>query len=261
MRSLNIAATGMLAQQVNIEVVSNNLSNLSTTGFKRQKAEFSDLVYHNIRRPGERSSDSGNLLPSGIQIGLGTQNTSIYRIGGLGDPINTNKSYDLMINGSGFFQVELPEGTTAYTRAGSFSRSATGSLVTQMGYTVLPEIVIPGGNSANVSINEFGEVSSLNEDGNQVFIGKIQLAGFVNQSGLEALGNNLFKETDSSGAPIVSDPKTNNLGSIKQYHLEASNVKPVQEITTLISAQRAYEMNSKVIKTSDEMLQVVANLK
>lgn len=261
MRSLSIAATGMLAQQTNVEIISNNLANLSTTAFKRQRAEFHDLIYQNVRRAGTQSSDAGTLLPSGLQLGLGVRTAAAYRITEQGNLVNTNNTFDIAVQGRGYFQVQLPNGDTAYTRAGAFQTNEDGDIVTQDGYVVDPGINVPQ-NAEDVTINASGEVLvKLPGTVNAANQGQLQLATFFNDAGLEAVGDNLFLETPSSGAAITGNPGQDHYGSILQGYLEVSNVNSVQEITSLITAQRAYELNSKVITTSDEMLQVTANLK
>jgi flagellar basal-body rod protein FlgG len=261
MRSLSIAATGMLAQQTNVEVISNNLANLSTTGFKRQRAEFADLVYQDLRRKGVQSSETGTILPSGMQIGLGVRSASVYRIMEQGNLTKTNNTFDLAVQGRGYFQVEMPSGETAYTRAGAFLTNENGQVVTQEGYTVQPGITVPN-NAQNVTVNASGEVLvSIPGQTDATNVGQLQLATFFNDAGLEAVGDNLFLQTAASGDPNTGNPDADNFGSVLQGYLEVSNVNAVQEITTLITAQRAYELNSKVITTSDELLQVTSNMK
>ncbi len=255
MRSMNIAATGMLAQQLNVEVISNNIANMSTTGFKRQRAEFQDLIYQNLERPGSSTSDSGTIDPTGVQVGYGVKTGSVYRVTEQGSLTRTDNRYDLAINGRGYFQVLLPDGRTAYTRAGNFSSSATGQIVTEDGYVVQPEIQIPD-NAVDFSISNSGTVQAViaGETAPQD-IGQMTLATFVNPAGLEALGDNLLIETAASGPATVGNPGSVGIGSINQSYVEASNVNPVFEISALIIAQRAYEMNSKVINATDEMMQ------
>jgi flagellar basal-body rod protein FlgG len=254
MRSLNIAATGMLAQQRNVEVVSNNLANMNTTGYMRRRTEFHDLLYQNMRRVGSTSSDDGSVVPSGVQIGLGVKLAAVYRIHEQGNLTATDNTLDMAIQGKGFFQVELPSGDTAYTRDGTFQLNADGEIVTHDGYSVLPGITVPN-DAIDVTINQSGEV--LVKVQGQVAlqnVGQLQIATFANEAGLEAIGSNLLIETPASGAPAVSAPQEPGYGSILQGFLETSNVNAVEEITNLISAQRAYEMNSKVIQTADEMM-------
>ena len=261
MRAMNIAATGMLAQQTNVEVISNNIANMNTTAFNRRRPEFTDLLYQNLKRVGANSSDNNTIVPSGIQIGLGVKTAAVYRITEQGSMQSTDNTLDMAIQGKGYFQVLLPTGETAYTRAGSFQLSPQGQIVTAEGYEVLPGITVPN-NAIGVSINASGQVA-IKLDGQvaQNIAGQLQLANFPNEAGLEARGNNLFIQTSSSGAPIVANPATTGFGSILQGFIETSNVNAVSEITNLISAQRAYEMNSKVIKSTDEMLQSVNQLK
>lgn len=261
MRSLNIASTGMLAQQLNVEVISNNIANMSTTGFKRSRAEFADLLYQNGRRVGSNSSDSGTIVPSGVQVGVGVDVAATYRINEQGPLAPTENPLDMAINGKGYFQISMPNGDTAFTRAGSFQLSPNGLLVTQDGYQVNPGITIPS-DAVDVSINENGEVF-VKQDGNitPTNVGQIQLATFPNEAGLAAIGNNLLQETPASGAPVTGNPLSPGFGSIKQRYLESSNVNIVAEITNLITAQRSYEMNSKVIETSDQMLGTISQLR
>ena len=261
MRSLSIAATGMLAQQLNVEVVSNNIANINTTGFKRQRAEFQDLLYQNLRRVGSASSDAGTVVPSGIQIGVGVKTASVYRITEQGDLTVTENSLDMAIQGKGYFRVELPDGTTGYTRAGSFQLSAEGEIVTADGYRLLPGIAIDPQATA-VSINASGEV--IVKIAGQVApqtVGQIDLATFANEAGLEAIGDNIYLETAASGDPTTGVAGSAGFGMIRQGFLETSNVNVVAELTNLITAQRAYEMNSKVIQTSDEMLGTLTQLR
>ncbi len=260
MRALSIAATGMLAQQTNVEVIANNLANMNTTGFKQQRAEFQDLLYQNIEQAGAATSDSGTLLPSGIQLGAGVRTAAVYRIGGQGDLTSTSNPYDLAINGPGYFHITQPDGTDAYTRAGNFSLSATGQLVTDKGYVVAPGIAIPQ-NATAVSVNAQGQVqATIPGQSAPQSIGQLELTRFPNEGGLSAVGDNLFVETPSSGSPQSGVPGSIGYGTIQQGFLEASNVNAVDEITSLITAQRAYEMNSKVISAADEMLAETSKL-
>lgn len=261
MRSLNTGATGMMAQQLNVEVISNNIANMSTTGFKRQRAEFQDLLYQNQRRPGATSSDANTIVPSGIQIGVGVRTAGVYRIHEQGNLNSTGNTYDLAINGKGFFQITLPSGETAYTRAGSFQVNGQGQIVNADGYLLNPNITVPQG-ALSVSVDVTGIVEArLAGQTQPQQLGQIQLANFINEAGLEATGDNLYLETPASGQPQVGNPNTQGLGTLRQGYLETSNVNPVQEITNLITAQRAYDMNSKVITTSDEMLQTTTRLR
>jgi flagellar basal-body rod protein FlgG len=261
MRALSIGATGMAAQQLNIEVIANNIANLSTTGFKESRVEFQDLLYQNMRSVGSASSDTGTILPSGLQVGLGVRPAATYRINSQGNLTVTGNPLDLAINGQGFFQVQLPDGTTAYTRAGSLQLNASGQLVTADGYTILPSITVPATATA-VTVNASGQVlATVAGQTAQQTLGQLQLANFVNPAGLNAIGNNLLKETQASGTPTTGNPQTTSLGAIVQGSLETSNVDVVSEITNLISAQRAYEMNSKVINTADQMLNTTNQMK
>ncbi len=261
MRSLNIAATGMLAQQTNVEVISNNIANMNTTAFTRRRPEFSDLLYQNLRRVGAASSDAGTIVPTGVQLGLGVKTTAVYRITEQGSVQNTDNTFDMAIQGKGYFQIRLPSGETAYTRDGSFQLSDKGEVVTHEGYQVLPGIVVPS-DAVGVSINSSGQVL-VKRDGSidQTAVGQVQLSTFANEAGLEARGDNLFLETPASGAAISANPGSPGYGTILQGFLETSNVNVVAEVTNLISAQRAYEMNSKVIQTSDEMMNTVNQIK
>ena len=261
MRSMDIASTGMLAQQLNVEVISNNIANLNTTGFKRQRAEFQDLIYQNLRRVGSNSSDTGTIVPAGAQVGLGVKTAAIYRIEEQGNLQQTSNSLDLAVQGNGFFQVTLPSGETAYTRDGTFGLSADGTIVTADGYTVVPGIQIPS-NATNVTINTAGQVQvTLSGQTAPQTVGQIQLAAFPNSPGLDAQGDNLYLQTAASGQPVTGNPASPGFGTVMQGFIETSNVNVVTEITNLITAQRAYEMNSRVITTSDQMLSTLTNLR
>ncbi len=261
MRSLDIGATGMLAQQMNVDVISNNIANTTTSGFKRQRAEFHDLIYQNKMRPGATSSDAGNTVPTGMQFGLGVGLGSIYRLHEQGTIKMTENPLDLAITGDGYYQIEMPDGETAYTRAGVFQLNENGELVTAQGYLVDPGITVPD-DAEDIVVNVSGEVLvKLPNTVAMQNVGQLQLATFVNPAGLEGIGDTLFLETDASGAPTVGNPGEENFGEIRQGALENSNVNVVEEITNLITAQRSYEMNSKVITTSDEMLQTVTNIR
>ncbi len=261
MRSLNIAATGMQAQQTNVEVISNNIANMNTTAYNRRRAEFTDLLYQNLRRVGANSSDAGTIVPAGVQLGLGVKTSAVYRITEQGAMTLTDNTLDLAIQGKGYFQIRTPNGDTAYTRDGAFQLSDQGQIVTQDGYTVLPGITIPT-DAVSVSVNSSGEVS-IKRDGQttSTVVGQFQLATFANDAGLEAKGDNLYMETPASGGPLTGNPASVGYGSLLQGYLEASNVNVVTEITDLITAQRAYEMNSKVIQTSDDMLNTLNQMK
>jgi flagellar basal-body rod protein FlgG len=261
MRALQVAGTGMLAQQTNVEVISNNIANMSTTGYKRRRAEFQDLIYQNMRRVGSQSSDTGSILPSGAQIGLGVKTAAIYRIAEQGNLQQTENRFDLAIRGNGFFQVQLPSGETAYTRDGTFGLSPEGAIVTAEGYPVLPGITIPAA-AVDVTINAAGEVlAKLDGQVAPQNVGQIQTAIFANEGGLEAVGDNLLLATPASGQAQVAAPGQPGHGQMLQGFVETSNVNVVQEITRLITAQRAYEMNSKVITASDEMLSTLSRMR
>jgi flagellar basal-body rod protein FlgG len=261
MLSLDIGATGMLAQQLNVDVISNNIANMTTTGFKRQRAEFQDLVYINRQRPGSQAADDGTILPSGIQLGVGVKTGAVYRNQEQGPMQPTGNKLDLAISGEGFYQVTLPSGETAYTRAGALQLNNNGEVVTVQGYLVEPSITLPP-DTLDVIVNASGEVS-YKQAGTTTYTvaGQIQLASFPNSGGLEAIGNTMFLETEASGAPITGNPQTENFGEIQQGFLESSNVNVVEEITKLITAQRAYDMNSKTIQVSDEMLGTITQLR
>ena len=261
MQSLSIAATGMMAQQLNVEVISNNIANMSTSGFKRQRAEFQDLLYQNLRRVGTNSSDAGTIVPAGVQVGLGVKTGSVYRIMTQGNLDNTENKLDVAIQGRGYFRVEMPSGEDAYTRAGSFQISPDGQLVTADGYTLAPGITIPQ-EATDITISRDGQVQvTIQGQPDAQVVGQIELAAFANEAGLDPLGDNLFIETAASGAPTLGTPASDGIGSVLQGFLETSNVNAVTEITTLITAQRAYEMNAKVITATDEMMSVTSNVK
>ena len=260
MRSLAIASSGMLAQQLNVDVISNNIANMNTTGFKRQRAEFQDMLYQTLERMGVSSSDQNTLIPTGIQVGSGVRTASVYRVMGQGNMQATENTYDLAIEGQGFFRVRMPSGETAYTRAGAFSLNASGQIVTSDGYTVEPGITVPNG-TVQVTINQQGQVfAKIAGSTTDTNIGQLDLAAFANEAGLDAQGSNLFLETAASGSAQVGTPGSTGFGTLRQGYLELSNVNAVQEITSLITAQRAYEMNSKVITASDEMMQMTSRL-
>lgn len=255
MRALNIAATGLSAQQTNVDVISHNLANMTTTGYKQQRAEFDDLIYQDLRRTGTTTTAQDAILPVGVQIGLGVQTAAISRNIEQGTVQNTENPLDVAIQGKGYFQVELPDGTVGYTRDGTFKLSPDGIIVTREGLTVQPAITIPE-DALGVSINSAGivEVTQQGQVEPQE-LGQLEIATFVNPNGLQAIGDNLFTETPASGNPILGNAAEDGVGSILQGYLENSNVNPVQEVTNLIVAQRAYEMNTKVLTAADEMLQ------
>lgn len=261
MQSLSIAATGMMAQQLNVEVISNNIANMSTTGFKAQRAEFQDLLYQNMRRVGTNSSDSGTIVPAGIQVGLGVKTGSVYRIMTQGGMQTTDSKLDVAIQGAGYFRIQMPSGEDAYSRAGSFQLSPDGQIVTSDGYTVAPGITIPS-DATDVTISNDGQVQVklAGQTATQV-VGQLELATFQNEAGLDPQGNNLFMETPASGPAITGTPGSSGFGTVLQGFLETSNVNSVSEITSLITAQRAYEMNAKIITAADEMMSATNNIK
>lgn len=261
MRSLDIAATGMLAQQRNVEVVSNNLANMNTTAFMRRRTEFHDLIYQDLRRVGSTSSDAGTIVPTGVQLGLGVKLAAVYRIHEQGNLTATDNTFDLALQGKGYFQVTLPTGETSFTRDGTFQLDANGQLVTHDGYTVQPGITIPA-NAIDVTVNGSGQVQAKIQGQTALStVGQLNVSTFPNEAGLESIGDNLYLETPASGNATSSTPGSTGYGAVLQGFLETSNVNAVEEISNLISAQRAYEMNSKVIKTSDEMLGTLAQLR
>lgn len=261
MRALRTAATGMAAQQLNVEVISNNIANMNTVGFKKQRAEFQDLLYENVERMGAVTSDAGTVVPTGIQVGSGVKAGSVYRITTQGSATQTGNKLDLAIQGRGYFQITMPSGETAYSRAGNFSVNDQGQLATDDGYLVDPQITIPA-DATDVSISPTGLVQVVQPGNNApVEVGQLQLANFFNEAGLEAIGDNLYLESGASGPATVGPPGEEGYGRLLQGYTEASNVDAVSEITALIVAQRAYEMNSKVITAADEMLQATSQLK
>ena len=261
MRALRTAASGMAAQQLNVEVISNNIANMNTIGYKRQRAEFQDLMYQNVERMGAQSSSAGTVVPTGIQVGLGVKAGSVYRITEQGTPSNTGNTYDVAIDGKGYFQITLPSGEIGYTRAGNFSLSPEGNLVTEDGYAIEPAITIPQ-NTTDVSISKTGQVSAtIDGQTDPQVVGQLEIANFFNEAGLEAVGDNLLMETAASGPATVAAPGEPGFGQLLQGYTESSNVDAVSEISSLIIAQRAYEMNSKVISTADDMMSVTAQVK
>lgn len=258
-RSLYIAKTGLEAQQTNLDVVTNNLANVSTNGFKKSRAVFEDLLYQNVRQPGAQSSQQTQ-LPSGLQIGTGVRAVATERIHTQGNPQQTGNSKDVMINGSGFFQVLMPDGTTGYTRDGSFQTDSNGQLVTSSGYVLQPPITVPS-NALSMTVARDGTVSVTTPGSAATTqIGSIQVANFINPAGLESLGENLYAETSASGTAQTNTPGTNGSGVLMQGYVETSNVNVVEEMVNMIQTQRAYEINSKAITTSDQMLQKISQL-
>ncbi|WP_299866053.1 flagellar basal-body rod protein FlgG [uncultured Hoeflea sp.] len=258
MKALAIAATGMNAQQLNLEVIANNVANINTTGFKRARAEFADLLYQVERNQGVPNASNQAIVPEGAHIGLGVQTSAVRNLHIQGSLISTSNKLDLALVGRGWFQIESPDGETHYTRAGAFNTNAEGELVTIDGYTVVPGVTFPD-DTSEVVISRTGQIFA--RTGNDVELqelGQLTVANFVNEAGLEPLGDNLFRETTASGPAIVGVPDDPGFAYVQQGYLEGSNVDPVKEITDLISAQRAYEMNSKIIQAADEMASVVS---
>ena len=254
MRALKIAATGMLAQQMRVETISNNLANMSTTGYNARRAEFSDLHYQQMSRPGTVNATDGTVLPTGVQLGLGVRPAAVSILLAQGSLSATNGDLDIAIDGQGYLEVSLPSGQAAYTRDGALKRSAEGLIVTSDGFAVAPEIVIPS-DARSISINGAGEVYAyFSENAQAQLLGQITLAGFTNAKGLEAIGSNMFLETEASGPAIVTTPGLDGLGTLRQGYLEDSSIDPVGEVTELIEAQRGYELNAKVISAADQML-------
>lgn len=254
MKALHIAATGMSAQQMKVDVVSNNLANMSTTGYNARRADFADLHYQQLARPGTVTAADGSMLPTGIQIGLGVRPSSVSVVLSQGTLTMTGGDLDLAIEGQGYIEVAMPSGTAGYTRDGALKRSPDGLIITSDGYPVAPGITIPE-ETRSIAINAAGEVYAYFE--NQIepeMLGQLTLTGFTNEKGLEAIGSNLFLETAASGPPLVGNPGVEGLGTLRQGYLEESSVDPVREITDLIKAQRGYELNAKVITAADQML-------
>ncbi len=259
-RSLWTAATGMQAQELNIDVIANNLANVNTSGFNKSRAEFQDLLYESMRPAGAASS-ADTTIPTGIQLGHGTRASAVQKIFTQGDFENTQNELDWAIEGDGFFQIELPNGDTSYSRCGEFKLDADGRIVNADGFPLVPQLTIPS-DTISITVGMDGTVSVIQAgDSTPSEIGTIQLARFVNAAGLRSLGKNLFVPTEGSGDEIIGTPGEDGLGSIAQGFLEMSNVSVVDEMVSMITAQRAYETNSKVIQTSDEMLQMANNLK
>ena len=260
MQALQTASTGMAAQDLHVQVISNNIANMATTGYKRQRAEFADLLYDHVRRIGTASSDQGTILPVGIDIGSGVKTVGTPRIMTQGSLTQTGNAFDLAITGEGFFKIQMPDGTFSYTRDGSFMLDGTGRLVTAQGYLVQPGITVPQ-NATAFSVNVQGQVSVTPVGSTTpTILGQLTLTRFINQAGLLSIGENLLQETPASGQPQDGLAATNGAGSIQQANLEQSNVNSVTEISDLIAAQRAYEMNSKVITAADQMLSSVVAL-
>ena len=257
LRALYSAAAGMQSQQMNLDVISNNLANVNTTGFKKSKVEFQELLYQTTRAPGA-DQGSGNLLPTGIQVGQGSRPVATARIFTNGDLTQTGEQLDVAVQGDGFFEVQMPDGTLAYTRDGAFKQSANGQIVTSDGLPLQAGFQpVPAG-TTNVTIGSTGTVTYTGASGTTSF--QVQLTRFANPAGLESIGSNLYKETTASGTPQTGAPGTNGFGTLNQGYLEMSNVQVVEEMVNLIMAQRAYEVNSKAVQASDEMMQASNNL-
>jgi flagellar basal-body rod protein FlgG len=260
MRSLYTAATGMMAQELNVQVISNNIANVRTNGFKRQRVHFQDLLYEHMRRAGSATSEQGTQAPAGTFVGSGVKTAATGRVMSQGNLTQTEKEFDLAIRGEGYFRVRMPDGRTAYTRDGSFDLDSQGQLVTKDGYIVEPGVNVPQ-NARGVTISANGQIQALIPGQAQPQdLGQLQLARFVNKVGLESIGDNLFVETAGSGPAVDGNPGGEGLGTLQQSYLEESNVNAVVEISSLIAAQRAYEMNSRVVTASDQMMQATSQL-
>jgi len=257
-KALAIAATGMNAQQTNLEVIANNIANINTTGYKRARAEFTDLLYQTERMQGVPNRANQAIVPEGANIGLGVQTSAVRNIHTQGNLIETGNKLDVAIIGQGWFQIEAADGSTLYSRAGAFNKNADGNLVTVDGYNVIPNINIPT-DAQDITITRTGQVTArIGNAADFTQLGQLTIANFANEAGLKPLGDNLFSQTPASGAPVVGVPDDPSYGYVKQSYLEGSNVDAVKEITDLITAQRAYEMNSKVIQAADDMASVVS---
>jgi flagellar basal-body rod protein FlgG len=260
MRALDTAATGMAAMDLQVQVIAGNIANMTTTGFKSQRAEFQDLIYEHVQRIGAQASENGNILPVGIELGSGVKTVGTPRLMTQGTLNQTGNTLDVAIQGTGWFKIQMPDGTYSYTRDGSFQMDSQGRIVTAEGNIVQPTITIPQ-NSTGLTINQQGQVSvTLPGSTTSSILGQFTLTTFINDAGLQANGDNLFTATPASGQPQDGVPATNGAGSLLQGSLEQSNVSAVTEISNLIAAQRAYEMNSKVITAADEMLQTTSQL-
>jgi len=260
MRALYTAATGMAAQELNVQVISNNIANMRTTGYKKQRAAFQDLIYDHVRRVGAQASDQGTILPVGVDIGGGVKTVGTPRLMGQGTLSTTGNDLDLAVRGEGFFKIQMPDGTFAYTRDGSFTTDNTGRMVTSNGNPVQPTITIPNG-ATSITIATNGQVSvTVSGSTTPQILGQIGLTRFINKAGLQPQGDNLFVETPASGTPQDGIATADGLGDIMQKTLEQANVEVVTEISDLIAAQRAYEMNAKVVSAADQMLQSTSNM-
>lgn len=261
MRALGIAATGMMAQQTNVDVISNNIANANTAGFKSSRAAFQDLVYQSERREGALTSDAGTSRPVGTDIGLGVESAGVIRLNTQGGLTKTDNQLDLAIDGQGYFAVTMPDGSLAYTRAGNFQVSSTGEIVTLEGYQVVPGITVPA-NTTKVEISQQGIVQAyVGNATTPTQLGQITMATFINEAGMRPIGNNLLKATAASGDPVTANPGDAGVGILRQGYIENSNVNIIQQITDLIAAQRAYEMNSKAIQTADQMMSSTSQIK
>jgi flagellar basal-body rod protein FlgG len=260
MRALYTASTGMKAQELAVQVISNNIANLRTTGYKRQRAEFQDLLYEHVRQVGTQTSSQGNILPVGVDLGTGVKTVGTPRLMSQGSLSQTGNPLDVAIRGDGFFKIQLPDGTFGYTRDGSFNLDQQGRVVTAKGNVVQPGLTLPP-NASSITINQQGQLSVLVPGSTTpTIVGQLDLTRFANVAGLQPIGDNLFVETPASGPPQDGLPNTDGMGNLQQSNLEQANVDAVTEISDLISAQRAYEMNSKIITAADQMLQATANL-
>ena len=261
MKALYIASTGMAAQERNVEIISNNIANMRTTGFKRQRAEFQDLLYQQYQRAGSATSDQGTTSPVGIEVGSGVKTAATPRVMSQGTVNPTEKDLDLAVSGEGYFAIQMPDGTTGYTRDGSFDRSAEGLLVNVDGYQVQPGITVPD-NASSISISADGIVQAyVGTATTPTQLGQIQLYRFVNPTGLQSMGDNNFAETAASGTAQAGTPNADGMGKLMQGYLEQANVNPVTEIADLIAAQRAYEMNARVVTGADEMLSSISQMR
>lgn len=261
MNALQIAASGMAAQQMRVDVISHNLANMSTTGFNARRADFADLTYQQLATPGTITATDGTMLPTGVQVGMGVRASTVSVVLSQGSVSQTGGDLDLAIEGRGYIEVKLPSGGSAYTRDGSLKRAADGQIVSAEGYPVAPGITIPS-DTRSLSINPEGEVYAY-FDGqvDPQLLGQIGLVGFTNEKGLQATGSNLFLESSASGPPLSSQPGQDGLGTLRQGYLEDSSVDPVREVTELIKAQRGYELNAKVITAADQMLSATAQVR
>ena len=261
MKTLGIAATGMGAQQLNVDVISNNIANMNTTGYKRSRAEFQDLLYQSYRRQGSLTSENGTVVPAGVDVGLGVQPAAVVRLNTQGSLTQTENQLDMAIDGRGYFVVNLPNGDQAFSRAGSLQLSAEGTIVTVDGYEVAPGVTIPE-DTTSIQISDQGIINVfVGNDTEPTELGQFEIATFINEAGLRPIGDSLFQVSTASGEAQLTVAGEEGVGIIRQGYVEASNVNVVQEITALISAQRAYEMNSKVVETADQMMSTANNMR